>query len=139
MQSIPWKTSKEYNQASHQVHYYLTLQSLTEVDATRCKCNSATWSHLLLTTRMLQNQIWNLVSVNIWIQKFIYKWTHLLMHTNTVYMDFHSLLSLSFQLTDKTIDKVINLLNDLLWNYWTIRIYWPGYPSKCLYVKHAGH
>ena len=43
----------------------LELTKDTEVDVTSHKTINATWSHLILTTRMFQNQNWNLISVNI--------------------------------------------------------------------------
>ena len=39
-------------------------------------------------------------------------------------------------------NNIINSINDLLLNYWTIyvcRIYWSGYLIKRLYLKHIGH
>ena len=79
---------------------------------------NATWTHLLLTTRMLQNQRWNLVSTDILVAheyKNSYINEHLcLSHTNTniCKLTRFSLVFISFSLNNNK-NNYINLLNDL--------------------------
>ena len=45
-----------HHQASHQVHYYLSSQSLSEVDVTRYKCNLYYLKPSVINHKDVQNQ-----------------------------------------------------------------------------------
>ena len=79
----------------------MLLLELTKPEWSRCNYSaiSATWSHLLLTTRMFQNQKWNLEIINILVvheyktsyihgHVCLYTHRHKYMQTNHIFTHF---------------------------------------------------
>ena len=129
---------------SHQVCYYLSSQSLSEVDATRPQTRHK-WQVYLKPFVIHHKDVSKLEMKpckhkyinSSWIKEFTYKWAcisaythrHKYMWTNQIITRFHL-----FVFVISTHYKWLKLLNLQLY-----RIYWPGYPSKHLYVKSKGH